>query len=177
MKVLYTERLTLRPIQHADLSYIKSLLADASIMKYVLLETAYNDEQADKLIKANFATAEDDSIGLSVLQHNVTNEVIGFAGLLPCPYLGFEDVEFGYIIGSDYQGCGYATEIALELVRYVLVELKKARILALVNPLNVDSRKILEKKLGMRYLQDIPERGIRCVYELTKETHRKGCFL
>ncbi len=172
MKVLDTERLTLRPIQHADLSYIKSLLADARIMKYVLLETAYNEEQADELIKTKFLT-EQDTVGLSVLQHNKTNKVIGFAGLLPCPYLGFEDVEFGYIIASDYQGYGYATEIALELVRYVLVELKKVRILALVNPLNVDSRNILEKKLGMSHLQDIPERGIRCVYELTKQVYDK----
>lgn len=58
---------------------------------------------------------------------------------------GFDTWELGYVFNKNFQGKGYATEAAFALVDYVFKEKKAHRVIAMCNPLNIASWKLLEK--------------------------------
>lgn len=167
MPTLFTDRLLLRPLCESDLPFLKRCLSDIEVMKHALFERALSADEAEEFIREQFAHSEGDRRGLGVLCLRSTGELVGFAGLLPCHYLNTDDVEFGFVIDPKYQRHGYATEIGRELIRYVLVDSRRVRVLALVNAENTSSRKVLEEKLHMSYAGEVEtsERGPRRVYE------------
>ena len=57
--------------------------------------------------------------------------------------------ELGYVFNDAFQGMGYATEAARAVVGDAFANLGARRIVAMCNPLNVSSWKLLER-LGMR---------------------------
>lgn len=61
----------------------------------------------------------------------------------------FNTWELGYVLNSNYHGKGYATEAAIALVENLFVEDKAWRIVAMCDPLNTASWKLLER-LHMR---------------------------
>jgi len=61
---------------------------------------------------------------------------------------GFEAWELGYVFNADFLGQGYAIEAVRALIDYAVRE-KTARIVAMCNPLNERSLKLLER-VGMR---------------------------
>jgi GNAT acetyltransferase-like protein len=77
-----------------------------------------------------------------------TGQVIGNCGL---KYLeAGRDVEVGYHFASSAWGKGYATEAARACVRYGFERLGLHRIVAVVLPTNMGSRRVLEKS-GLTY--------------------------
>ncbi len=52
--------------------------------------------------------------------------------------------EIGYVFNSDYWGNGYAFESAKELITYAFEKLDARRIIAMCNPSNESSWKLLE---------------------------------
>lgn len=61
----------------------------------------------------------------------------------------FDTWELGYVFNSNYQGKGYATEAAIALVENLFANDKARRIVAMCDPLNTASWKLLER-LNMR---------------------------
>ena len=61
----------------------------------------------------------------------------------------FDTWELGYVINAEYQGMGYATEASLTIVDDVFRNHNAHRVIAMCNPLNESSWKLLER-LGMR---------------------------
>jgi len=61
----------------------------------------------------------------------------------------FDTWELGYVFNADFQGVGYATEAAQALVDYVFRNENARRVVAMCNPLNEPSWKLLER-LKMR---------------------------
>jgi Acetyltransferases, including N-acetylases of ribosomal proteins len=61
----------------------------------------------------------------------------------------FDTWELGYVFNADFSGNGYATEAAKVLVNHVFENHNARRVVALCNPLNVPSWKLLER-LGLR---------------------------
>lgn len=61
----------------------------------------------------------------------------------------FDTWELGFVFGERYQGKGYATEAARALVSDVFQSKNAHRVVAMVNPLNTASWRLLER-LGMR---------------------------
>lgn len=61
----------------------------------------------------------------------------------------FDTWELGYVFNSNYQGKGYATEAAIALVENLFANNKARRIVAMCDPLNTASWKLLER-LNMR---------------------------
>lgn len=58
---------------------------------------------------------------------------------------GHTQVEIGYTIAPDYQGCGYAYEAVLAVISFLFTGLKKRSITASVDPDNLKSIRLLEK--------------------------------
>lgn len=84
-------------------------------------------------------------------------EVIGRAGI--CYREGYEDPEIGFIIATDKQGMGYATEVCRAIMQYGHEELGFERILAFVQPGNKASLRVCEK-LGMCRLDRTLLKGV-----------------
>ena len=60
------------------------------------------------------------------------------------------EIEVGYHLARAFWGRGYATEAARACLRYGFEQLKLERIVAVVRPENVASRRVLEKS-GLSY--------------------------
>jgi RimJ/RimL family protein N-acetyltransferase len=61
----------------------------------------------------------------------------------------FETWELGYVFNKDYQKQGFATEASKILLNYVFKDKSAHRVVAMCNPKNESSWKLLER-LGMR---------------------------
>jgi len=96
---------------------------------------------------------------------------VGFAGLVPCSDLGERDYEIGFVLGHEFWGRGFATEIGRAQIEYGLNTLGCERLLAKVAPQNRASISVLNK-LGMEHHATIEtkDRGIREVYVTRRHT-------
>lgn len=94
-----------------------------------------------------------------------SNDVIGFAGLIPCDSLGVADFKIGFVLAKPFWGRGYAQEIGRAQLEFGFSQLRCTRLLAHVSPQNPAAIKALES-LGMRWHSsfDVAGRGPRHVY-------------
>ncbi len=80
-----------------------------------------------------------------------SGHVIGYCGLIFLE--GTTEVELAYGLAKSSWGKGFATEAARASLRFGFEELKLNRVVAVVNPQNIPSQRVLEK-LGMKYTKD-----------------------
>jgi RimJ/RimL family protein N-acetyltransferase len=163
-----TARLALRLFSDADLPVLVAILGDPEVMKLALYERPLTPAEVRDFIDAEFAKSSEEIARLAVLSRKPEGVVIGFAGLLPCPYLPGE-LEFGFVLARQEQGKGYAKEIGLRLIEIGFGVLNRERLYALCDPRNALSRNVLEK-LGMSHVDEIAtsDRGPRMVFEITR---------
>lgn len=163
-----TERLLLREFRDFDLNSLIDMLSDPKVMHRLFSGKPMHINSAKSFIEKEF-TFGDDGLGLGTLCEKTPEKFIGFAGIIPCQYLGVEDFEFGVALQEDSWGKGYAREIAEAQIKYGFENLSVDRLLALAHPQNVASLKVIEK-MGMRFLKEIftEERGPRLVYVIER---------
>ena len=164
-----TARLSLRLFSEADLPVLISILGDSEVMKLALYERPLTPAEVRDFIDAEFAKSNDEIARLAVLCRKPEGDVIGFAGLLPCPYLPGE-LEFGFVLARQEQGKGYAKEIALKLIEIGFGVLDRERLYALCDPRNAPSRDVLSRKLQMHFVKEIStaDRGPRMIFEIAR---------
>jgi [ribosomal protein S5]-alanine N-acetyltransferase len=144
---LTTERLHLRPFTAADQDAIHAVYADPEVMRHVghgahktMAETANALRiYGDVLARRGYSF-------LAVTERE-GGRVVGDGGLHPLGGQG-PDVELGYTLERSAWGRGYATELGRALIEHAFTELGAPRVVALVEPENQASRRVLEK-LGM----------------------------
>ena len=176
MPDLHTERLTIRPLHDGDLEPVLRVLGIAPdnpaererIGRYV----DYNALAAVVLADLGQPPYGDRAVVL-----RSSGEVIGLAGVVPAwvPFNQLREVEapqpadgataawdrpevgLFYEIAPDHRRRGYATEAARALARFVLDDLRGARIVATTERDNVASQAVM-RHLGMRMLENpLPE--------------------
>jgi [ribosomal protein S5]-alanine N-acetyltransferase len=86
--------------------------------------------------------------GLYLVVLKETNEPIGMCGLIKRD--GLEDVDIGYALLPKFWSRGYAIEAARATKQYAKDVIGLKRIVAIVDPANEGSIRVLEK-LGLRY--------------------------
>ena len=144
---LTTERLHLRPFTAADHDAIHAVYADPEVMRHVghgahktMAETANALRiYGDVLARRGYSF-------LAVTERE-GGRLVGDGGLHPLGGQG-PDVELGYTLDRSAWGRGYATELGRALIEHAFTELGAPRVVALVEPDNRASRRVLEK-LGM----------------------------
>ena len=171
MMILTTTRLVLRATTEADIPFLhERIFSDPEVVRYVFAGKPFTPEESREFIKSkfNFSGA---TTGLSTLEEKATGEVIGFSGLNPCCPLGQEDLELGFVLARSVWRKGYATEIGKAQVNLGFERLEKRRLLAMVDPNNAPSIRVLTK-LGLRYQADVQVegRGLRKVYGIEQST-------
>lgn len=152
---LQTSRLILRPFRADDLDTLADLMANPEFMRFSL--GLYTREQTQAILQKFLSWNE---AGLPspfavILRENPG--VLGYCGFLHHPEVP-EEVEIGYRLDSAYWNRGLITEATRAVRDYAFIDLKLPRVISLVHPDNIPSRRVAEK-IGMTVEKQITFRG------------------
>jgi RimJ/RimL family protein N-acetyltransferase len=156
MPELVTARLLLRPFQAADLDRMTDLMADPDLMRFSL--GIFSRQQTAAFLDK---VRTRDRAGLPsqfavVFREN--NQLIGYCGFFAQIVDEVEELEIGYRIDPAYWNRGLATEAARAVRDHAFDELRLARVISLIHPDNVASRRVAEKN-GMTAEKETVFRG------------------
>jgi [ribosomal protein S5]-alanine N-acetyltransferase len=151
MKIfLETQRLIIKEPSLNQLEQAFSLDSDSEVMYYV--GGARTKESTLEWLEKNIQHQNNNGFGFGFVYEKETERFIGRAGLL---YLAYDDtqpdIEVGYRLHKQYWGQGYATELTKALIEWGFDNLTVSRLVAVINPKNIRSRRVLEKA-GMSYV-------------------------
>jgi RimJ/RimL family protein N-acetyltransferase len=149
LKTFQTERLILRPMTEKDAEFILELLNDPSFIRYIGDRKVRDLEGAKAYItNGPVASYAQNGFGLYLVELKGSGESMGMCGLIRRNTL--KDVDIGYAFLPKFWSRGYAFEAAGEMKRYAREELQLNRLVAVVDPENPASIRLLEK-LGMKF--------------------------
>ena len=143
--VLETPRLVLRCLTPDDLDALYALYADPEVRRYFpegTLTYAQTKEELDWFIDVYYARY---GFGLWATIHKASGEFIGRCGLIPWTIEGQKEVEVAYLLAKEYWGQGLGTEVAGAILHYAQEQLHLPRLICLVDPGNLASRRVAEK--------------------------------
>jgi RimJ/RimL family protein N-acetyltransferase len=149
MLVLETERLVLRPFTTDHAPFILTLLNEPSFLRYIGDKKVRTLEDARQyLLNGPIASYERNGFGLCLVELKDSQTAIGMCGLLKREELPDPDIGFAFL--PDFWNKGFAFEAAAAVMNDARARLKLNRILAIVNPDNYASIKLLER-LGLKF--------------------------
>ena len=137
---IVTERLLIRKFRPNDWEDLYEYLSQETVVKYEPYEVFTVEESKQEAINRS----GNDAFWAVCLKDS--NKLIGNVYLSK---QDFDTWELGYVFNSRYQRKGYATEAAKVLVDEVFRKKNARRVIAMCNPLNKSSWRLLER-LGMR---------------------------
>lgn len=149
MKVLETDRLTLRHLSTNDAEFILELLNEPSFLRFIGDKGVRTLADArDYILNGPVAMYNRLGFGLYLTELKEDGAPIGICGLIKRDAL--EDVDIGFAFLPKFWAKGYAYEAASAVMAYGKDILGLKRIVAITSPDNDASGKLLEK-LGMRF--------------------------
>jgi RimJ/RimL family protein N-acetyltransferase len=144
LRVIETERLILRQFSLADAAFIRELLNEPSFIQNIGDRGVRTSSDAEKYLETGpIASYARNGFGLYLVRLKESNEPIGMAGLIKRDAL--EDVDVGYAFLPPYWSKGYAIESVLALMEYAKNVVRLQRVVAIVDPANQGSIRVLEK--------------------------------
>lgn len=149
MKILETERLILRQLSNDHAGFILELLNEPSFIQNIgdrKIRTL--DGAMGYINNGPVASYAKHGFGLWLVELKETGEPIGMCGLIKRDNL--DDVDIGYAYLPKFWSKGYAVESALAVKDYARNVVGLKRIVAITNPDNWGSIRVLEK-LGMQF--------------------------
>lgn len=148
MNILETERLTLRQFTAEDAPFILELVNEPSFIQNIGDRNVRSLADAVKYIETGpVISYARNGFGLYLVQLKESGESIGMCGLIKRAAL--EDVDVGYAFLPKFWSKGYAVESALA-VKEQARSLGLRRLVAIVDPANIGSIRVLEK-LGLTF--------------------------
>ena len=152
MNILETERLTLRQFTADDAAFILELVNEPSFIQNIGDRGVRTLSDAVRYIETGpVASYARNGFGLYLVQLKESGESIGMCGLIKRAAL--EDVDIGYAFLPKFWSKGYAVESALAIKEQAR-GLGLRRLLAIVDPANTGSIRVLEK-LGLVFEKTI----------------------
>lgn len=147
--ILETDRLQLRRLSVDDAEFILRLLNEPSFIQNIGDRGVRTIEDARAyILKGPIASYEKFGFGLLLVAEKETGVPAGICGLLRRDVL--EDVDIGYALLPEFWSRGYALESASAVISYAREKLGSKRVLAVVNPDNQSSIRLLGK-MGFQY--------------------------
>jgi RimJ/RimL family protein N-acetyltransferase len=164
---LQTPRLILRSFDEQDVDAMARLFANPGFMRFSL--GVYTErKQTVAFIEKVMAWDREAMPSLFAVTLRGENEIIGYCGFHHHPEMPGE-VEIGYRLHPDYWNRGLITEAARAVRDHAFAELKLPRVISLVHPDNIPSRRVAEKN-GMKVEKETTFRGFpTLVYAMTRE--------
>jgi ribosomal-protein-alanine N-acetyltransferase len=166
---LETPRLILRRFAESDLDDLSSLMANADFMRFSL--GVFSREQTAAFVEKVLAR---DRAGLPsqfalILRSN--QKLIGYCGFFLQTVDGVEELEVAYRLDPSFWGQGLATEAACAVRDHAFDDLRLARVISLIHPDNIASRRVAEKN-GMAPEKETVFRGFPTIVFGIRPEHR-----
>ncbi|SDC78838.1 GNAT family N-acetyltransferase [Shouchella lonarensis] len=145
--MIETKRLCLRPFTEDDIPRLHEIFSDRETMAHYPSPFSY--EKTEAWVRWNQESYEENGFGLWAvcLQENQT--LIGDCGLVKQTVDGCTEVEVGYHIDKNHWSQGFGSEAAFACKNYAFKTLGLNRIISIVAPDNMPSRRVAEK-IGLR---------------------------
>lgn len=143
---LQTERLLFRRYIEEDLPFLRQLVEDPDVMRYIGDGQRKDEQYARSLyMRMHEQYRNFDDYGLHMLIHRETGERIGHAGIVAQVIDDCFEIEVGYWIHPRYWQQGYAYEAAAALTHYATEECGIERLVSMMMKGNIASMRIAEK--------------------------------
>lgn len=147
-----TDRLRLRSFRPEDLADLHLVFGDTGVMLYISGGKTRTLEETEVGLGRTIEAWQSRGFGLWAVTVKGSDKVIGYCGFMFLEET--PEIELAYGLAKSHWGSGFATEAARACLRYGFEEMKLERIVAVVNPGNVASQRVLEK-LCMKYTKDV----------------------
>ena len=149
LKVLESERLILRRFVPADAGFILELLNEPSFVQNIGDRGVRTVSDAERYIETGPAASyARNGFGLYLVLLKESSESIGMCGLIKRESL--PGVDLGYAFLPRFWSKGYAIESVRAMLEFAGNEVRLERLLAIVDPNNQGSIRVLEKA-GFKY--------------------------
>jgi RimJ/RimL family protein N-acetyltransferase len=149
MVVLETNRLRLRRLEVDDADFILRLLNEPSFLQNIGDKgVRTRDDARLYILNGPIASYEKFGFGLYLVELRESGAPVGICGLLKRDVL--EDVDIGYALIPEFWSKGYAVESVSAVMSYASKVLGLKRVVAVVNPDNQSSIRLLER-IGFRF--------------------------
>jgi [ribosomal protein S5]-alanine N-acetyltransferase len=166
--VLETKRLTLRKMTLHDVDDLLAILCDPEAMQFY--PKPFDRQMTQMWVERNIERYAQPGFGLWSLILKESDKLIGDCGLVMQEVDGIEEVEIGYHIRRDLWGQGLATEAAQGCRDYGFSQLGVDRLISLIHPANIASRRVAEKN-GMRLTKEVSWRDKpTCIYAVERSS-------
>ena len=166
-----TERVYLRPFTFDDLDAFAVICSDQDVMRYIGAGRPLSREETQVRLNAIIEHRDKNGFGVWAAVDRSKSTLMGYCGL---QFLdNTPEVEVGYRLAKRFWGMGLASETAKASLRYGFEELSLGRIVAVVQPANIASQRVLEK-VGLRYVKDARFYNSEVkYYALTREDYQR----
>jgi len=145
VETLYTDRMVLKPFEAADLDDLAALYADPDVMRYVF-HGPVDRERSALALHRMMLHASQHGFGMWAMRSRPADVFLGRCGLQHVQ--DSHEIELGYTLVRRAWGRGLATEATREVLRHAFLELRLPRVIAVAEPENVASFRVMEK-VGM----------------------------
>lgn len=159
MKVLETERLNLRKLTVEDAEFMLGLLNEPSFLRFIGDRGVRSAEDSRQyILKGPVDSYNRFGFGMLLVELKESQDPIGLCGLVKRDFLPNVDIGFAFV--PRFWSRGYALESAAAVKDYAINVLGLKRLVAIVNPDNSASEKLLEK-IGFEFecMLTLPESG------------------
>lgn len=164
--ILETPRLILREFVPDDVEAFAKVICDPETMKYYPVN--FDRTATVEWIERNRRRYQTDAFGLWAMILKQTGELIGDCGLTRQDLNSKSEIEIGYHVRRDHWSKGLATEAARACRDYGFANLPVDRLISLIRPENLPSRRVAEKN-EMKLVAEVMWRGLRhCVYAIER---------
>jgi [ribosomal protein S5]-alanine N-acetyltransferase len=164
--VLETPRLRMRRMTHDDVPALLTVFGDPEVMRYY--PAPFDGQRMQSWVDWNQRHYTDFGYGLWALILRATGELIGDCGLVHQQVEGIQEIEIGYHVRRDLWRQGLATEAALACRDYGFTALRSHRLVSLIHPENVASRRVAEK-VGMTLRREaVRKTKAACIYAIER---------
>jgi RimJ/RimL family protein N-acetyltransferase len=165
MAILKTDRLKLREFTLDDLDDLATMVADEEQMRFY--PATRTRAEARAWIERNVALYDELGFGTWLIESvfiesREAGAFLGYSGIRPLVLDGVARMEIGWHTRKTSWGRGIATEAAAAVQEAAFAEFGQTRLLAMIPPDHVASRRVAEK-IGMREDDEIVFDGARYV--------------
>lgn len=142
-----TDRLFLRKMNETDVDAVFAMRSDEEIMRFIRpIQT--QKKETESWIKLISSRWESEKLGFCAIIEKSTKSFAGWCGLWRLNETG--ETEIGYALLKEFWGKGYAVEAAAAFLKYGFEELNLEKIVAVADPVNRNSRRVMEL-IGMKF--------------------------
>ncbi len=158
--IAQTEHLIIREMALGDLDSLYPLYEEPYVRRFV--KGLDSDREAERertraYIRYMYGLYQ---FGMWVLVEKTSRTVIGRAGFGIVDYRGYQELDFGYLIGKAWRGRGLACEAGRAVLAYGKEMLGFERVAAFIHRENISSLAVI-KKLGFKAQGEFPVSGER----------------